>query len=100
MSLVDYFVKGSKIRSRIEEIESVVHTDTEIELQHLFHQLQLSDGVPGTSVSMVISPLSPNRASLLSLCFPEEVIGDGVVIDHTEMIDGVVPHDEYRMRWT
>ncbi|RVW45385.1 Retrovirus-related Pol polyprotein from transposon 17.6 [Vitis vinifera] len=90
MSLVDYFVKGSKIRPRIEEIESVVHTDMEIELQHLFHQLQLSDGIPGTSVSMAITPPSPNRASLLSLCFPEEVIGDGMVIDPTEMIDGVI----------
>ena len=96
MSLVDYFVKGSKIRPSIEEIESVIHTDTEIELQHLFHQLQLSDGVPGTSISMSITPTSPNQTSLLSLCFPDEVIDDGVVVDPIEMIDGVVPHDEYR----
>ncbi|KAL6348602.1 hypothetical protein AAG906_016122 [Vitis piasezkii] len=58
MSLADYF-----------EIDSVVHTNRETELQHLFHQLQLSDG---------------------------EITDDGVVVYLTKMIDGVVPHDEYR----
>ena len=56
----------------------------------------MSDGAPNTSVSMVIALSSPDQASLLSLCFLEEVTNDGVVIDPTEMIDGVVPRDEYR----
>ena len=73
----------------------MVHTDREIELQHLFHQLQLSNGVHGAFISMV-THTSPDRASMLSLCFPEEITDDGVIVDHTEMIDGVVPHDEYR----
>ena len=95
MSLADYFARGLEIRSPLEEIDSVVHIDREIELQHLFHQLQLSDGAPDTSVSMV-TPTSLDRDSMLSLCFPEEIIDDGVVVDPIEMIDGVVPHDEYR----
>ena len=46
---------------------------------------------------MSITPTSPYRASmLLSLCFPEEITDDGVIGDPIEMIDGVVPHDEYR----
>ncbi|RVW67268.1 hypothetical protein CK203_064332 [Vitis vinifera] len=49
MSLADYFVRGSETRPRLEEIDSVVHTDRETELQHLFHQLQLSDGAPDSS---------------------------------------------------
>ncbi|RVW92803.1 hypothetical protein CK203_042611 [Vitis vinifera] len=49
MSLADYFVRGSETRPRLEEIDSVVHTDRETELQHLFHQLQLSDGTPDSS---------------------------------------------------
>ena len=73
----------------------MVHTDREIEIQHLFHQLQLSDGAPDTSVSMVITSTSPDRASMLSLCFLEEIIDDGVVVDSTKMIDRVVSHDEY-----
>ena len=96
MSLADNFVRGLEIRSHLEEIDNVLHTDREIEFQHLFHQLQLSDGAPNTSVSMVIALPSLDQASLLSLCFLEEVTNDGVVIDPTEMIDGVVPYDEYR----
>ena len=94
--MTDYFVRRSEIRPHLEEIDSVVHIDREIELQHLFQQLQLSNGVSGTSISMVITPPSSDRASLLSLCFLEEVTDDGVVVDPTKMIDGVVPHDEYR----
>ena len=45
---------------------------------------------------MAITPTSPDRASMLSLCFPEEITSDGVIVDPTEEIDGVVPHDEYR----
>ena len=63
MSFADYFFRGSEIRPHIKEIHSVVHTDREIELQHLFHQLQLSDGAPGISISMAIAPLSLDRAS-------------------------------------
>ena len=74
----------------------MVDTDREIEIQHLFHQLQLSDGAPDTSVSMVITSTSPDRASMLSLCFLEEITDDGVIVDSTEMIDGVVSYDEYR----
>ncbi|RVW21342.1 Transposon Ty3-I Gag-Pol polyprotein [Vitis vinifera] len=96
MSLADYFVRGSETRPRLEEIDSVVHTNRETDLQHLFHQLQLSDGAPDSLFPLTITPTSPDRASMLSLCFPEEIIGDGVMVDSTEMIDGVVSHDEYR----
>ena len=56
----------------------------------------MSDEALGTSVSTTITHLSQDQASLLSLCFPKEVTDDGVVVDLVEMIDGVVPHDEYR----
>ncbi|KAL6322892.1 hypothetical protein AAG906_021026 [Vitis piasezkii] len=36
------------------------------------------------------------RRGLLTLCFLVEVTDDGVVVDPTKMIDGVVSHDEYR----
>ncbi|RVW62092.1 hypothetical protein CK203_058929 [Vitis vinifera] len=71
------------------------HESRETKLQHLFHQLQLSDGAPDTSFPMAITLTSPDRASMLSLCFPEEITSDGVIVDPIEMIDGVVPHDEY-----
>ena len=39
----------------------MVVTDGEIKLQHLFHQLQLGDGNPGTFVSVVIALPSPQK---------------------------------------
>ena len=48
MSLADYFVRGSEIRPRPEEMDRLVYIDRGTELQHLFHQLQLSDGAPDT----------------------------------------------------
>ena len=45
---------------------------------------------------MAIAPLSLDRASFQFLCFPDEVTADRVVVDPFEMIDGVIPHDEYR----
>ena len=74
----------------------MVHIDTKTELQHLFHQLQLSDEALDTSFPMAITPTPPDQASLMSLCFLKEITDDGVIVDPTEMIDGVVPHDEYR----
>ena len=79
MSLANYFVRGSETRPRLEEIGSVVHTDRETDLQHLFHQLQLSHGAPDSSFLLMITPTFSDRASMLSLCFPEEITGDGVM---------------------
>ena len=45
---------------------------------------------------MMIAPLSLDRANFLSLCFTEEATNCGVYVKPTGVIDGVVPHDEYR----
>ncbi|RVW68785.1 hypothetical protein CK203_060967 [Vitis vinifera] len=67
MSLANYFVRGLEIQPHVEEI-----------------------------ASMTITPPSLDRASLFSLCFLDETNDYGVVIEPADMIDGVVPHDEYR----
>ena len=92
-SLADYFVRGSEIQPRIEEIG--VDDSTLGELQHVFHQMQLDDETPDMSASAMILPPSPDRASLFSLCFPDETTDYGVIIDPEDMTDGVVPRDEY-----
>ncbi|RVW25048.1 Transposon Tf2-2 polyprotein [Vitis vinifera] len=91
--LADYFVRGSEIQPRIEEIG--VDDSTLGELQHVFHQMQLDDETPDMSASAMILPPSPDRASLFSLCFPDETTDYGVIIEPEDMTDGVVPHDEY-----
>ena len=44
----------------------------------------------------MIAHSSPNRASFLSLCFLDETSDCRVVIEPTEVTNGVVPHDEYQ----
>ena len=95
-SLADYFVRGSEIRPRVEEMgveDSIVD-----ELQHMLHQMQMGDENPSVSASVTIAPPSPNRANLFSLYFLDETTNYGVVIELVDMIDGVVPHDIV-MRW-
>ena len=58
--------------------------------------MQMGDETLGVSAFMTIAPPSPDRASLFSLCFPDETTDYGVVIELAYMIDGVVPHDEHR----
>ncbi|RVW44694.1 hypothetical protein CK203_109513 [Vitis vinifera] len=56
----------------------------------------LGDETSGTLVLVMIALSSPYQASFLSLCFPDETTDCGVVVEPTKVIDGVVPHDEYR----
>ena len=51
---------------------------------------------PNASAFMMIAPPSPDRGNLFSLCFSDETTDYGVDIEPTDMIDGAVPHDEYR----
>ena len=55
----------------------------------------MSDGAPGPSTSAVIAPLSPDRASLMTLCFPNEIDDHGAFAEISDIVDGVVPRDEY-----
>ena len=66
-SLVDYFVKGSEVQPRVEEIG--VDDSTLGELQHMFHQMQLGDETPDMSTSVMILPLS-GSSQLILLVFP------------------------------
>ncbi|KAL6310559.1 hypothetical protein AAG906_015297 [Vitis piasezkii] len=91
--LADYFVRGSEVQPRVEEIG--VDDSTLGELQHVFHQMQLGDETPDMSASAMILPSSPDRASLFSLCFPDETTDYGVIIEPEDTTDGVVPRDEY-----
>ena len=44
----------------------------------------------------MIAPSSPDRTGFLSLYFSDETIDYRVNIEPIGVIDGVVPHDEYR----
>ena len=57
------------------------------ELQHQFHHLQLGDETFDALVSVMIAPSSPDRASFLSLCFPNETTNYGVNIEPISTFD-------------
>ncbi|RVW34460.1 Retrovirus-related Pol polyprotein from transposon 297 [Vitis vinifera] len=58
--------------------------------------LEMDHETPNASAFMMIAPPSPDRGNLFSLCFSDETTDYGVDIEPTDMIDGAVPHDEYR----
>ena len=64
MSLADYFVRALEPQTHSNGIIGGLSTTQEVELQRLVHQLQLSDGAPGTSISALAAPSYPDRMSL------------------------------------
>ncbi|WKA08452.1 hypothetical protein VitviT2T_026174 [Vitis vinifera] len=94
-SLSDYFVRASESHAPSDGIIGGLSTTQEAELQCLVQQLQLSDGAPGPSASVLIAPPSPDRTSLMTLCFPDEIDDHGTFAEIGDVADGVVPRDEY-----
>ncbi|RVX04669.1 Retrovirus-related Pol polyprotein from transposon 17.6 [Vitis vinifera] len=95
MSLADYFVRASEPHAPSDGIIGGLSTTQEAELQRLVQQLQLSDGAPGPSASVLIAPPSPDRTSLMTLCFPDEIDDHGTFAEIGDVEDGAVPRDEY-----
>ena len=95
MSLVDYFMRASEEQMQLERITSGLSVDQEAELQCLVHQLQLSDGTPNISTSILVTPLSPDHTSLLTFYFLEKTDEYGTSIKISGMIDGAILGDKY-----
>uniref|UniRef100_F6GYX1 Uncharacterized protein n=1 Tax=Vitis vinifera TaxID=29760 RepID=F6GYX1_VITVI len=95
MTLMDYFLKASKSQTHLNRIIGGLSTTQEPKLQCLVHQLQLSDGALDTSTSTLAAPSSPDHMSLMTLYFPDEVDEHGTFVEIGDIVDGVVPHDEF-----
>ena len=95
MSLVDYFVRASGPQMPSNGIIGRLGTIQEAELQRLVHQLQLSDGAPSTSTSMLVTLSSLDRMSLVTFYFPDEIDEHGIFFEIGDIVDGAVLHDEY-----
>ena len=95
MSLANYFIRGSEVHPHMGDFGVVTDIEEVDELQHQFHYLQSGDETFGVAVSLMISHSSPDRANLLSLCFLDETIDCGIVVEPNEVTNGFVPHDEY-----
>ena len=55
----------------------------------------MNEGAPGTSTSILVTPPSPDHTSLLTLYFPEETDEYETFVEIVDIIDGVIPRDEY-----
>ena len=94
-SLADYFVRASGPRAPSDRIIGGLSTTQEAELQRLVQQLRLRDGGSGSSTSVLIALSSPDRTSLMTLCFPDEIDDHGTFVEISDIVDGAAPHDEY-----
>ena len=95
LSLADYFMRASEPYAPFDGIIGGLSTTQEAELQRLVQWLQLSDRAPGPSTSALIAPPFPNRTSLMTLCFPDEIDEHRTFAEIGDIVDGVVPRDEY-----
>ena len=50
--------------------------------------------------AMIVTPPSPGRASVFSMCFLEEVLDYDLSMDLGDYTDGVTHPDTYIDRWT
>ena len=57
--------------------------------------MQLSDGTLDISTSVLVTPLSPDHTSLLTLYFPKKTDEYGTSIEIVGMIDGAILGDKY-----
>ncbi|WJZ81616.1 hypothetical protein VitviT2T_001450 [Vitis vinifera] len=94
-SLAYYFVRASEPHASSDGIIRGLSTTQEAELQHLVQQLRLRDGAPGPSTSVLIASSSPDRTSLMTLCFPDETDEHGTFAEVGDIVDGAAPHDVY-----
>ena len=95
MSLTDYFVRASEPKIHSDKIIGGLNTTQEAELQRLVYQLQLSDGALDTSTFALTAPPSPDRTSLMTFYFPDEIDEHRTSAEIGGIVDGVVPHEEY-----
>ncbi|RVW73349.1 hypothetical protein CK203_057738 [Vitis vinifera] len=70
---------------------------TEVNYQYVarLRKERLSDGALGTSTSALATPSPPDRMSLVTLYFLDEVNKHGIFVKIGDMVDEVVPHNEY-----
>ena len=77
MSLADYFVRASEPHAPSNGIIGRLSTTQKVELQRFVQQLRLSDGALGPSTSTLIAPSSPDRTSLMTIYFSDEIDDHG-----------------------
>ncbi|RVW63637.1 Retrovirus-related Pol polyprotein from transposon 412 [Vitis vinifera] len=71
--LADYFIRGSEHTPRTEGTVHIPETVEIQDIQQALGQIHLDTGTTEAPGAMIVTPPSPDRASMFSMCFPEEV---------------------------
>ena len=93
--LADYFTRGSEHAPHIEGVDHVLKMAEIRGIQQALRQMCLSSKTTEPPEAMIVAPPSPDRASVFSMCFPEEVPDYDLPMDLGDGPDGVILFDTY-----
>ena len=93
--LADYFTRESELAPHIKGVDHVSKMDEIRGIQKALRKMCLSSKTTEPPEAMIVAPPSPNRASVFSMCFPEEVPDYYLPMDLGDDIDGVIFSDTY-----
>ena len=92
--MTDYFTRASGMPSRLD-ISPKGSKDGDW-IEELFRQLQLAEESASVPTSVLVAPPSPDRASMMTLYFPEEIGSHEPSILFMGVFDGVFLPDDYQ----
>ena len=93
--LADYFTRGSKHAPHTEGVDYVSGMVEIRGIQQALGQMCLSSKTTEPPEAMIVAPLSPNRASVFSMFFPEEVHDYDLPMDLGDDTNRVTLPDTY-----
>ena len=93
--MADHFTRGSEHAPRTGGIDHALKTNGIKGIQQALGQLCLSSKITEAPGAMIVTPTSPGRASVFSMCFLEEVLDYDLPMDLRDDINGVILLDTY-----
>ena len=93
--LVDYFTRGLEYAPHTEGVDHVSKMDEIQGIQHALGQIFLNSETTKPLKAVTVAPPSPDRASVFSMCFPEEIPDYDLPMDLGDETDGVTLPDTY-----
>ena len=93
--LVDYFTRGSEYATCTEGVDHVSKMAKIQGIQHALGHICLNSETTKPPEVVTVAPPSPDRANVLSMCFPEEIPDYDLPMDLGDENDGVALPDTY-----
>ena len=93
--MVDYFIKELEYVPRTEGVDHVSKMAEIQGIQHALGHMCLSSKTIDPPEAMIVAPPSPDRASVFTMCFPEEIPDYDLPMDLGDGLDGVIFSDTY-----